>query len=207
MTPEQTIFEKTCHDYLAQVRALEDMSLRLDRLGLGMKAGAVVMPLLDRTFFLTEDGLVDAAGWQPDFAACVILFKYLLLCPETPPAEKEWVTYRGFKDSGPLTKYFANDVERALADCFGHSAAEFKTVGRTAGGIAPDLDAACDAALRFEALPRVPMIVQLNEADADFPASCTVLFERRAERYLDAECLAVLGRYCFVRLLALQGGG
>ncbi|MEW6077182.1 MAG: DUF3786 domain-containing protein [Thermodesulfobacteriota bacterium] len=201
MKPEQNIiFEKTYDDYLAQVRSLEDVTSRLDRLGLVMRSGAVVMPLFDRTFFLKETGLVDAAGRRPDFAACVILLKYLLLCPESPPAEKEWVTYRGLKDSGPLTKYFANDVERALADCFGHSAAEFMTVGRRAGGVAPDLDAACDAALRFEALPRVPLIIQLNEADADFPASCTVLFERRAERYLDAECLAVLGRYCFARL-------
>jgi hypothetical protein len=200
MTPEQTIFEKTYHEYLAQVRGLEDLASRLDRLGLGVKDGAVVMPLLDQIFFLTEEGLTDGAGQRPDFAACVILLKYILLCPEKPPSEKEWVTYRGLKDSGPLTRYFENDVERAMADCFGHSAAEFMTVGKRAGGIAPDLDAACDAALRFDVLPRVPVVVQLNEADDDFPAGCTVLFERRAECYLDAECLAVLGRYCFVML-------
>jgi hypothetical protein len=30
--------------------------------------------------------------------------------------------------------------------------------------------------------------------------SCTVLFERRAEKYLDAECLAMLGWQLFIRL-------
>jgi hypothetical protein len=204
MTKEkQTVFEKTCHDYLAQVKAL-DIAARLDRLGLVMEAGAVAMPLLDQRFFLTDNGLVDAAGGRPDFAVCVVLFKYLLLCPETPPADRDWVTYRGLKNSGPLTRYFENEVERAMADCFGRSAAAFKSAGAEMGGYKADLDAACDAALRFEALPRVPLIVLLNEADADFPATCTVLFEQRAEHYLDAECLAMLGRYCFFRLRDLQ---
>lgn len=199
MIQEQTIFEKTYNDYLAQVNALDIVS-RMDRLGLGMKAGTVMVPLFDQIFSLTGNGLSDAAGRRPDFSVCVILFKYFLLCPESPHPEGDWVSYRGLKDSGPLTRYFENDVERAIADCFGRSASVFLSAGEMMRGYAPGLKANCDAALRFDALPRVPLVVQLNEADADFPAACTVLFERRAEYYLDAECLAMLGRCCFQRL-------
>jgi hypothetical protein len=32
-----------------------------------------------------------------------------------------------------------------------------------------------------------------NDKDDEFPAQCSVLFEKRAENYLDMECLAMLG--------------
>ncbi|MBW2248424.1 MAG: DUF3786 domain-containing protein, partial [Deltaproteobacteria bacterium] len=34
----------------------------------------------------------------------------------------------------------------------------------------------------------------------EFPAHCSILFERRAEKYLDAECLAILGMLLSVYL-------
>ena len=36
-----------------------------------------------------------------------------------------------------------------------------------------------------------------NDADEEFPARCRVLFERRAENYLDMECLAMVGMLLF----------
>jgi hypothetical protein len=36
-----------------------------------------------------------------------------------------------------------------------------------------------------------------NDADEEFPAQCAVLFERRAENYLDMECLAMVGMLLF----------
>jgi Domain of unknown function (DUF3786) len=39
----------------------------------------------------------------------------------------------------------------------------------------------------------VPILLVFNDRDEDFPAHCSLLFERRAEKYLDMECLAMLG--------------
>ena len=36
-----------------------------------------------------------------------------------------------------------------------------------------------------------------NDADEEFPAQSAVLFERRAEKYLDMECLAMVGMLLF----------
>jgi hypothetical protein len=36
-----------------------------------------------------------------------------------------------------------------------------------------------------------------NDADMEFAAQCMVLFERRAEKYLDMECLAMVGMLLF----------
>jgi dienelactone hydrolase len=47
--------------------------------------------------------------------------------------------------------------------------------------------------MRFDALPKIPILLLFNDADDEFPAQCLLLFERRAEKYLDMECLAILG--------------
>jgi len=39
-----------------------------------------------------------------------------------------------------------------------------------------------------------------NDADDEFPPACSVLFERRAQRYLDPECLAMVGALLFTSL-------
>jgi hypothetical protein len=41
------------------------------------------------------------------------------------------------------------------------------------------------------ALPRISLLLLFNDGDEEFPAKCTVLFQRHAEYYLDPECLAI----------------
>ena len=57
-----------------------------------------------------------------------------------------------------------------------------------------------DLCMQFNALPKVPVLMLFNDADAEFPAQCSVLFERRAEHYLDMECLAMVGMLLFESL-------
>jgi len=120
---------------------------------------------------------------------CVILCKYILLCPQIPPKEKDWVSFRDLKDSGPLTSYFANDVERAIAVHFNGRLSDMKNAGRTLKGYSPDIEVSYDLSMQFDALPKVPVVMLFNDADDEFPAKCAVLFETRAENYLDSECL------------------
>jgi hypothetical protein len=54
--------------------------------------------------------------------------------------------------------------------------------------------------MQFFALPKVPVLMLFNDADEEFAARCAVLFERRAEKYLDMECLAMVGMLLFERL-------
>jgi len=39
----------------------------------------------------------------------------------------------------------------------------------------------------------IPNIMLFNDKDDEFLAKCTVLFESRVEKYLDAECRAMIG--------------
>ena len=48
---------------------------------------------------------------------------------------------------------------------------------------------------------------RVNDRDVDFPAKCSILFERRADKYLDMECLAMLGWLLADRLRKESGLG
>ena len=45
--------------------------------------------------------------------------------------------------------------------------------------------------MKFQALPRIVLLLLFNDGDEEFPAKCTVLFERHAEHYRDPESLAM----------------
>jgi len=61
-----------------------------------------------------------------------------------------------------------------------------------------------DLSMQFNALPKIPLVMLFNDADDEFSATCSVLFEGRAENYLDPECLAMVGRYLFTSLKKAQ---
>ena len=62
-----------------------------------------------------------------------------------------------------------------------------------------------DLAMQFDALPKVSVLLLFNDKDAEFPAQSSVLFEKRAEKYLDMECLAMVGMLFFEYLKAEAG--
>ena len=110
------------------------------------------------------------------------------------------MSFRDFRDSGPLTVYFAQEVERSIAKYFQGRIDVLLNAGRSLEGRFPPTDAVYDACIQFAALPKVPLLLLMNDADAEFAAQCSVLFERRAEQYLDSECLAMTGRLLFTIL-------
>ena len=55
------------------------------------------------------------------------------------------------------------------------------------------MELSCDLIVGFDALPRVPIVLVFTDADEEFAAASTVLFESRARHYLDMECLGMIG--------------
>ena len=199
MADQSSVFEKTYRDYLEQVTKIDLRSIQ-EKLGVRAEGNAIIIHLFGKPTRVSARGIIDQSGQRPSFDICVILCKYLLLCPDSIPKETEWTAYRDFKDTGPLTAYFANDVERSIAAQFSGRLRELETAGKALGGCSPDMELSNDLSMRFEALPRVPLLMLYNDVDEEFPAQCSVLFERRAETYLDAECLAIVGRLLFTKL-------
>lgn len=199
MNEKSTVFEKTYQGYLDQIKEI-DRAVIKERLGVELEKGEISVFLFGRPVKVLAKGIIDPEGKRPGFEICVIISKYLLLCPDGDPDEKEWVSFRGMKDSGPLTAFFLNDVEKAISTRFEGRLKELENACKGMGGYIHEMDTTWDLSIGFNALPKVPLILLFNDADEEFPANCSILFERRAEKYLDAECLAMLGRLLFSRL-------
>ena len=199
MEAQETIFEKTYKNYLEQLRELSFESVA-HNLGAITEGNRIKIPFFINEYEVSVEGIADPSGTKPAHDICVILSKYILLCPDTPPTEHDWVSFRDFKDSGPLISYFANDVERAISSYFSGRLNDLKKASDTLGGYPPALEVKYDLAIQFNALPMIPVIILYNDADEEFSATCSVLFESRAEKYLDAECIAMLGWQLFSHL-------
>jgi len=51
-------------------------------------------------------------------------------------------------------------------------------------------------------LPRIPVILNFNDSDDLFPATCSILYQESAQHYLDMECLAMTGTLLAGKLLS-----
>lgn len=199
MEGEETVFDRNYEDYLAQLENIPIESIA-PNLGGKVENGVIKIPLFGIDYDVSVSGITDPYGNKPTYDVCVVLSKYLLLCPEAPQRCAEWVSFRDLKDSGPLTNYFNNDVERSIASYFKGNIEGLKKSGKSISGYRPNLDVNYDFTMQFDALPKIPAILLFNDADEEFSAKCSVLFERRAEKYLDAECIAMLGWQLFNHL-------
>jgi len=50
------------------------------------------------------------------------------------------------------------------------------------------------------ALPRIPILFLFNDADERFPARASILYQRRAAHFLDAECRVMVDWYLLEHL-------
>jgi hypothetical protein len=198
------IFDKTYKDYLALVAKLDFKELQ-DRLGIQVTEGKAVIPFFGAPYAVSEDGIVDPSGKKPHLSVSVILCKYLLMCPGYDPIEDNWVSFKDFIDAAPLTDAFLNYTERPIAKLFSGRLTDLERACKTIGGFLPSDEFSYDLSIQFNALPKVPVLLLFNDADDEFPALCLVLFEKRTEKYLDMECVAMVGMLLFEYLKTAVG--
>jgi hypothetical protein len=143
---------------------------------------------------VSANGVRDESGREPLHAVSIVLCRYLILAPSHfPLSGEDWVSYKDFKDAAPFVGGFVNNSERALARHFSGRLDRLREASQALQAGPPGLDLSYQFSARFEALPRVPLLLLFNDEDEDFPAQCTLLFQRRAEKFLDMECLAIIG--------------
>jgi len=196
LQPINPIFERNLKGYLEQLGKISIAHIA-PKLGATFKDDIACIKLFNTEYRISAKTITGPSGRRPGYDVCVILSKYFLLCPAQRPECSDLIPYREFTGASPLVNFFSNEVERAIASYFSQRIDDLKKAARILGGHPPDLDAAYDFSARFYALPKIPVILLFNDADGEFPAKSCLLFERRAEYYLDAECLAMLGRHLF----------
>ncbi len=193
---KSTVFEETYTHYLAQIGRL-DFKKIANRLGAEMVGQELIIPVFGKPIRVSATGITRASGGRPNFSVCVVLFKYLLLCPDGDPVGNDWVSFKDFKDSAAFAGAFFNYTEIPLAKYFSGRLKDLDAACRGIQGHPPAATFSYDLCIQFTALPKIPLLMLFNDADEEFPARCVVLFERRAEKYLDMECLAMVGMLLF----------
>ena len=189
---KEHIYEQTYRDYLSRIAQI-DLKFTADKLGLKMSGKDVMIPLFDKTYRVSPEGIADSSGKQPHLSVSVILCKYLLMCPKIVPQGGNWMSFKDFKDAAPLIQSFLNNVTLPIADSFSARLADLESAAKDIGGYPPADDFPYDLSLQFDALSKVSLLLLFNDKDEEFPAQCSVLFEKRVETLLDMECLAMVG--------------
>jgi hypothetical protein len=154
------------------------------------------IPFFQTPYRVSRFGVVDLDGKRPDYGTCVVLLKYLLMCPRMIPSGDDWVNYRDLKNSGTTQNASLIDYAmRAISKRYAGNKSRLAAAVKALGGRRPETDYPYDLSAVFTVLPRIPILFLFNDADKQFPAQASILFERRAEYFLDAECLVMIGVY------------
>jgi hypothetical protein len=201
MAKANDIFEKNYQDYCRQVAALDIRAMAAD-LGIEETDGRLTLPFFDETYWVSERGVLTLSGNRPDYTAAVILSKYLLMSPSQSHEDLNWASFRDFKAISHFTNlnYFSSDTEKAIEHSFAGRLDALAHACQAIGGVPEKMPLTYDLSIRFDALPRIAMLLLFNDKDEEFPAKCTVLFQKHAEAYLDPESLAVCGAHLARRL-------
>jgi hypothetical protein len=202
MRKANSVFEKNYENYLRQVKDvdLSQCAPILDITADDQKKTAEIQ-FFSTTYRVSQFGVVDDRGKRPDYGVCVILLKYLLMCPQWVPAQKDWVTYRDFSDSGQTQDAGLSDyATMTISKHYAGNLSRLKSSVAVLGGVSPEADYPYDLSAVIPTLPRLPVLFLFNDADEQFPARTPILYERRAEHFLDAECRVMVDWYLLEQL-------
>ncbi len=204
MNKRAAIFQTNQDEYLKEIAGC-DLKPRAEVLGLETDGDGILVPCFDEIYHVSGNGIRNREGVTPDYVTCVILSKYLLLCPERVHGDTDWVTFKDFKRTSHFLNgnFFTSDTEMAITTAF---EARLDALGRACeglGGFLPTGSFSYDFAMEFKALSRIRLLLLFNDRDDDFPATTTVMFQKSAEYYLDPESLAMIGAVLAFRLKQL----
>ena len=186
------VFSETYNRYIAEI-GLIDFLGKAKALGVSSDGEALLIPLYDNEYRLSAAGIEGIDGKELSPAVQVMICKYVLTCPlDLPELSDKLMTYREFKDSGPLVSNFATNTNKTLESTFTGNLLGLKEKALQIGGVEQSSET-YDLSLTFDVFPRIPVILNFNDKDDLFPAVCSVLYRASAELFLDMECLAMTG--------------
>jgi Domain of unknown function (DUF3786) len=201
MVESSDVFEKNYQKYCTQIAKIDFGSIQ-DELGIIHEGDRMCIPFFNHRYFVSNNGTSDESGNRPDYMIFVILSKYIPLFPDQSHDDKEWVSFKDFKKASHFTNlnYFSSDTERAVERHFSGRLDELKKACEALNGPEHQMEISYDPSMQFNALPRISLLLLFNDGDEEFPAKCTVLFQKHAEYYLDPESLAMTGA-CLAKAL------
>lgn len=186
------VFKETYESYLSQIGKLHLAELG-EILGVEVQGRQATIPLFNRIYRVGPQGIVSDEGKTPHLSVCVILCRYLLMCPHALPHAGGLAAFKDFKDAGPLIHYFDTAIQGEVVRSFSGNLPALAKACSAMGGTPYKGDMAYQLKFHFWGLPRIPVYLFFNDAEEGFAAQCTMLFDHCTEAFLDMESVAMLG--------------
>ena len=124
-----------------------------------------------------------------------ILANFVSKYPAKPPAEHRLVSFRELAGAGPLVVSFANNTNKTITAAFAGGLSALESAAATLGGRPVSDASGYDLAVRFTALPGIPLYLHFNDAETSFPAQSSLLMESSIETYLELPAIFALGTF------------
>ena len=135
----------------------------------------------------------------PEFELALLL--YYFQTADGIPVESTWISFSELPEGKFYNQAFLSYTGKELANIFSNDLPAFRRAAGSLGGTPERLG---HAAFRFQALPRVPLLVVYWLGDEDLSSSAQVLFDRSASHYLPTDAYAILGSAITHKLIAAR---
>lgn len=171
---------------LQQTFSEADFQRLADRSLAELKGEALEVDFFRRRFRLDRDDVVALDGGDVDVWIKVVLLMYVTRATGMPIAD-QWIAYRDLPNTISKQKTYEEWVDR-LAQHFCGRFDELEKVASKLGGEKVSHESA-ELAFRFQALPRVPLLLLLWDKDDDFEGRGSLLLDKNVLDYQDQEAL------------------
>ncbi len=158
------------------------------------------LPYLGRIYRITWPAgeiLSHGTGKEAPTATAIILIHYLTRATGKPPTGK-WIPFRHLWGGDAFNPAFQISCPAPLEEYFGRKNSLFKRLVHKRLHARPARETSSFIVM---ALPRLPLLLRLEEGDSEVPPRAMILFDKTANDYLVTEDLAVLGQQLTARLL------
>lgn len=191
---KSTIWNDVYPGLLARVKQV-DLSEKLHILGIERQKTILDFHFFNRRLGFDGDDFFDMAGADLTLAVKVVLCTYILMCPgKEVKGQGKLKTFREFSNAGPLFSRFTENTGKIIQTSFSnHLERLFHRCLNLGGTIMAD--PAHDISICFNALPKIPIILNFNDADEIMPATAGFLYQDTADVYLDLQCLTITCTY------------
>jgi hypothetical protein len=156
---------------------------------------------------LPEFEMCYAGSGQTLPSAVQAMVFYYFNVADGAPYENRWISFSELPDGRFYEQAFRGYTGIELRRAFGDDRAALENTALAIGGAvweAPNYPIG-DLAFRFQALPRLPLLVACWFGDEDFPASFQLLFDASASHYLTTDACAILGSMLTHKLISARG--
>ena len=183
-----------------------DLSRRARVLNADLAARTLLIPFFGHHHRVSAEGVTDATGNPPTPAVANLLLDYVLYCPVMVPEAGAWITFREFSGAGPLMGYFVGNTNKLIESHFAGNAGALEARCSSLGGKVVQGVSGLDLCMEMAVLPRLSIRMAFNDRDEDFPAQCSLLFQKSAETYLPMKSMAVAGTWLAGKLVGSRNG-